>query len=120
VVPRASAEVKEVFQRGVDLFNRRAFFECHEALEEIWMPEHGPRRLFLQSLIHIAVGFYHHQQENQPGAERQLQKGLKKLAGYLPEFDGVPTALLYRQALESLALIRNGSKLTEFPRITLR
>lgn len=112
--------MNEAFHRGVDLFNRGAFFECHEALEEIWMPEHGPRRLFLQSLIHIAVGFYHHQQGNQPGAERQLQKGLKKLAGYLPEFDGVPTDLLYRQALESLERIRSGLTLTEFPRITPR
>ncbi len=84
------------------------------------MPERGPRRMFLQGLIHIAVGYYHHQQGNQPGAERQLQKGLKKLAGYLPEFEGIDTALLYRQALESLALIRGGAKLPEFPKITLR
>jgi predicted metal-dependent hydrolase len=112
--------VKEAFQRGVDLFNRRAFFECHEALEEIWMPERGPRRLFLQGLIHVAVGFYHHQQGNQQGAERQLQKGLKKIAGYLPEFEGVPTDLLYREAIESLALIRSGAELAEFPRIILR
>ncbi len=120
MVPHTSREVNETFQHGVDLFNCRAFFECHEALEEIWMPEHGPRRLFLQSLIHIAVGFYHHEQGNQLGAERQLQKGLKKLAGYLPEFDGVRTELLYRQALESLALVRNGVKLTAFPRIAIR
>lgn len=82
------------------------------------MPERGPRRLFLQALIHIAVGYYHHQQGNQPGAERQLIKGLKKLAGYLPDFEGVRTQLLYRQALESLAVIRTGSRLKEFPQIT--
>jgi predicted metal-dependent hydrolase len=119
MVPRASRKVNEAFQHGIDLFNRRAFFECHEALEEIWMPERGPRRLFLQGLIHVAVGFYHYQQGNQPGAERQLQKGLKKLAGYLPEFDAVRTEPLYREALESLALIRSGTKLTRFPRIML-
>jgi predicted metal-dependent hydrolase len=120
MVPHASTKVNEAFQHGVDLFNRLAFFECHEALEEIWMPERGQRRLFLQGLIHVAVGFYHHQQGNQAGAERQLQKGVKKLAGYLPEFEGVQTELLYRQALESLTLIRSGIKLTEFPQITFR
>jgi predicted metal-dependent hydrolase len=119
MVPCAFRKVTDAFQHGVDLFNRCAFFECHEALEEIWMPEHGPRRLFLQSLIHVAVGFHHHQNGNQHGAERQLQKGLKKLAGYLPEFEGVQTQVLYWQALESLARIRRGIKLTDFPRVIL-
>lgn len=120
MVSRTSGQVNSPLQHGVDLFNRCAFFECHEALEEIWMPERGPRRLFLQSLIHIAVGFYHHQRGNPPGAQRQLRKGLKKLAGYLPEFDGVCTEPLYRQALECLALIRAGETIREFPRIMLR
>jgi hypothetical protein len=46
-------------QTGVRLFNTREFFECHEVLEAVWTLERGPSRLFLQSLIHIAVGFYH-------------------------------------------------------------
>jgi predicted metal-dependent hydrolase len=104
---------------GIDLFNREAFFECHEVLEEIWKPEHGPRRLFLQSIIHIAVGFYHHQRGNTAGAERQLQKGLKKLAGYLPEFEGIRTEPLYRKAQECNQLIQSGEKIQTFPKITL-
>jgi predicted metal-dependent hydrolase len=65
----------ELFQRAVQLFNNREFFECHEALEEIWMPERGARRLFLQGLIHLAVGFHHSQRGNSAGASRQLRKG---------------------------------------------
>jgi predicted metal-dependent hydrolase len=30
-----------LFQRAVHLFNHREFFECHEALEEVWLPEQG-------------------------------------------------------------------------------
>lgn len=106
-------------QQGVDLFNRCAFFQCHEALEEIWTPERGPRRLFLQSLIHIAVAFYHVQRGNPVGAERQLRKGLKKLVDYLPACEGVDTEALYRETLECLARIRRGEEIAEFPRIRL-
>jgi uncharacterized protein len=117
MVPHASTEVNQPLQHGIHLFNRCAFFECHEALEEIWMPERGPRRLFLQSLIQIAVAFYHVQRGNPVGAERQLRKGLKKLAGYLPEFEAVCTEALYRRGLESLAKIQRGDKIVEFPKI---
>ena len=105
------------FAHGIALFNRQAFFECHEVLEDLWRPTHGPRRLFLQGVIHLAVGFYHHQQANPTGAERQLRKGLKKLAGYLPEFDGVNTALLYHEAFACLERIVSGQNPVRFPEI---
>lgn len=106
-------------RRGLGLFNRREFFECHEALEEIWTPARGPERLFLQALIHFAVGFYHHQRGNRPGAERQLRKGLKKIASYLPEFLGVRTAPLERNVRLCLETIETGGTIERFPRIAL-
>jgi len=120
MVPRAPAAVNHPLHHGIDLFNRSAFFECHEALEEIWTPEHGPRRLFLQSIIHIAVAFYHVQRGNYLGAERQLKKGLKKMAGYLPECEGIDTAELYRAAAEALERVRRGEEIGEFPKIRSR
>lgn len=107
------------FAHGIALFNRRAFFECHEVLEDLWRPIRGPRRLFLQGVIHLAVGFYHHQQANPTGAERQLRKGLKKLAGYLPEFDGVDTARLYGDTLGYLETTASGESPQQFPEIHL-
>jgi len=109
----------DLFAQGIALFNRQAFFECHEVLEDLWRPMRGPRRLFLQGVIHLAVGFYHHQQANPLCAERQLRKGLKKLAGYLPGFDGVNTALLYREALTCLEAIMSGRAPERFPEIHL-
>jgi len=105
------------FENGIELFNRRAFFECHEVLEDLWRPERGARRLFLQGVIHLAVAFYHHQQANRIGAERQMKKGLKKLAGYLPECEGLDTARLYRESLACLERISRGETLGEFPQI---
>lgn len=100
----------DLFERGIRLFNAGEFFECHEVLEEEWTPERGPRRLFLQSLIHVAVGLYHAERGNPVGASRQLRKALRKLAHYLPECEGVDTARLYREAGEVLARIEAGDE----------
>jgi predicted metal-dependent hydrolase len=82
---------------GIELFNQCEFFECHEVLEAEWTGEVSYRRWFLQALIHLAVGFYHHQQANAVGLERQLSKGLKKLAGFLPACEGIDTLALYEE-----------------------
>jgi len=98
----------ELLDHGIRLFNHREYFECHEVLELAWTPERGPRRLFLQSLIHVAVGLYHAERGNPVGASRQLRKALRKLSGYMPEYEGVDTARLYREAGEALANIEAG------------
>jgi len=110
-------EAVRVFRRGVDLFNRGEFFECHEVLEDVWTPARGPERLFLQALIHFAVGFYHYQRGNPVGAERQLRKGLRKMEPYLPSFAGLDTATLQDQVAQRLELIRAGQRLEDFPSI---
>ena len=106
-----------LLDRGIHLFNHREFFECHEVLEEAWTPERGPRRLFLQSLIHVAVGFYHHGRGNPVGAIRQLRKALRKMHPYLPSYEGVDTAGLYREASAILELIEAGAGVLKYPRI---
>jgi predicted metal-dependent hydrolase len=110
--------MRDAFQRGIDLFNKQEFYDCHEVLEEVWTPLRGPRRLFLQALIHLAVGFYHYQQGNPAGTERQLQKGLKKLAAYLPGYEGIETAQLYRDAIDCLERVRRRQPLARFPVIS--
>jgi len=106
-------------QHGIDLFNRREFFVCHEVLEEIWMHERGPRRLFLQGIIHFAVAFYHDQRGNPVGASRQLRKGLRKLAVYTPACEGVDTAWMLRDGLAAVQITEAGAALEDYPRIHL-
>lgn len=110
----------ERLRKGIELFNNGEFFQCHEVLEEAWTPERGPRRLFLQALIHIAVGFYHCQRGNSAGACSQLRKGLRKLAVYLPECEGIDTERLYREALAVLERIETGTAALEYPQIFVR
>lgn len=90
---------------------------CHEVLEEIWTPERGPRRLFLQALIHFAVAFYHDSRGNPVGATRQLRKGMRKIAAYLPVCEEIDTARLDRDGRAAVAITQAGGKLADYPRI---
>src|SRR5262249_28284901 len=105
------------FEHGIALFNAGEFFQAHEELEIVWTPVRGPRRFFLQSLIHLAVGFYHHRNGNQVGARLQPDKALRKLAAYLPRYETVDTAAIYCEAVEALARIERGETIAAFPRI---
>lgn len=108
---------EDLLHEGIRLFNNREFFACHEVLEEAWTPETGPHRLFLQSLIHVAVALYHHQRGNPRGAIRQLHKALRKLAPYLPACQAVDTARLYRDAAAVLRQIESGAASIPYPLI---
>ncbi len=109
---------RELFQRGIDLFNAEEFFECHEFLEEVWTFSQEPDRWFLQALIHFAVGFYHHGRGNRNGATRQLRKGLRKIEPYLPEWDGVNTAEIKSEVRERLETIEARRTFSRYPRIS--
>ena len=110
-------DLQKLCREGIELFNRREFFECHEVLEEIWTPAVQPERWFLQSLIHFAVAFYHHERKNKAGAGRQLRKGLRKIENYLPEWGGVNTAAIASAAQRCLATIEAGGRVEQFPKI---
>jgi len=103
--------------RGIELFNRGEFFAAHEVWEEAWTPERAPRRLFLQSLIHVAVGSYHATRGNPAGACRQFRKALRKMRPYLPEYEGVNTARLSQDTRGLLETLEAGAHIDGFAMI---
>ena len=110
-------EMDPLLARGISLFNEGAWFECHEVLEEAWTPERGPRRLFLQGLIHVAVGLYHHSRDNPVGAIRQLRKASRKLGPYAPGWEEVDIECLLRDVDAAVACIESGARLEHYPEI---
>jgi len=57
---------------GIDLYNAGEFHAAHDAWEDRWMGEVGPKeKLFLQAMIQSAVAF-HHLEIGRPGAARQM------------------------------------------------
>lgn len=98
----------EHFKRGVDEFNRSAFFEAHDILEALWMETNGPDRLFLQGLIQVSVGFYHFFNSNYKGATSQFTKGLDKLDKYRPSYSGLELDHFSMSVVRWLALAERG------------
>lgn len=112
-------DAQTLFDRGIDLFNRQEFFECHEVFEELWTFSQQPDRWFLQALIHFAVGFYHAGRSNSTGATRQLRKGLRKIQGYLPQWDGVQTGKIAHEVEQRLREIEAGGAVASYPQIVM-
>lgn len=87
---------RELFLRGIELFNRgargeaSAYYDAHEAWEEIWRsttPE--PRDLF-QGLIQVTVGMYHWLDREKAGpARRVLARGRRRLERFAPRHHGL-------------------------------
>jgi len=86
---------QENFRRGLECFNQRRFFECHEALEAIWLEEPDAEKPFYQGLIQVAAGFHQFFEKRNPkGALSLLHAGAEKLRRYPPGHHGLDLAAL--------------------------
>ncbi len=75
--------------RGIEEFNRRQFFECHETIEAVWMAEPRPIRLLYQGVLQVGVALYHVQRGNWRGAMKVLVRAIPKLAYFEPACMGI-------------------------------
>jgi predicted metal-dependent hydrolase len=91
--------------KGIDEFNERLFFECHETLEEIWLEEHGEDRLFYQGLIQVAAGYLKWEQGVLIGAIKLWHRGLEKLDGYPAIHLGVDLGSFTHEVKAHLAVV---------------
>ena len=93
---------------GIKLFNRQAFFEAHEVLEDVWRASPKSEKKFLQGMIQIAVGLHHYGNGNLVGARSLLGRAAQNLASYPENFGGIRmTQLLIRLAEWQQALAEN-------------
>ena len=64
---------------GIDLYNAGEFHAAHDAWEERWRDDCGPReKLFLQALIQSAVVFHHIEIGRRGAARRMYGMALEK------------------------------------------
>ncbi len=75
--------------KGIDLFNRREFYEAHEAWEEGWIDELSDSRVLLQGLIQVSAGFFKLQCAAPIGTVKLLELGLAKLRPFVGRSLGV-------------------------------
>jgi predicted metal-dependent hydrolase len=91
------------FLKGIQEFNERLFFECHETLEEIWLEDHGEDRKFYQGIIQVAAGYFKLEQGVPVGALKLWRMGLEKLEPFRPIHFGISVDALIQAVKENLA-----------------
>jgi len=71
----------------IDCFNRQAYFEAHDVLEELWLVTQGEQRDFYKGLIQTAAVFLKLQQAKSAAAARLAQRAAGHLEKYRPVCD---------------------------------
>lgn len=81
----------------ITLFNKKKFFEAHEALEAEWHRQNR-RNDFYKGLIQLAAVFVHIQKSNIAGARILMGTSKKYLAPCFPRYQGIPIKELFEAA----------------------
>jgi hypothetical protein len=88
----------EVYLAGVDLFNRRYYWEAHEMWEAVWRAcdKSSTQGLFVQGLIQISAALLRWHMGTERGTRKLYQEGRAKLELVLPTapegYLGIPVA----------------------------
>ena len=82
-------DIPAEFWHGVDQFNQRQFYACHDTLEALWIEANEPERTFYQGILQVAVGLYHLSNHNWRGAVILIGEGLNRLRDYPEDFWGI-------------------------------
>ena len=89
-----------------DCFNRQEFYEAHEALEYLWLPDRrGPNAAFYKGLIQLAAAFVHLQKYRlQPATAlfKLARSNLEKYPGRHERLDVAAVRGLIGQWLDKL------------------
>jgi predicted metal-dependent hydrolase/CheY-like chemotaxis protein len=92
--------------QGIEQFNQRQFYQCHDSVELVWVDEPGDVRLMYQGLLQISVAFYHVQQGNWRGMVKMLARGKGKLLPFLPVCQGVDVGRLLADAEQCESVLK--------------
>ena len=84
--------------RGIEQFNQREYFECHETLEALWNSEPGTIRVLAKGVLQVGVGCYHLLRGNYRGALLKLASGADYLEPFAPRCQRVEVARLISDA----------------------
>lgn len=67
-------------KKGVELFNKDEYWDCHEELEHWWLEDlHDPARLIYWAIIQVAACLYHYERDNLIGCKGMIVKTWNKL-----------------------------------------
>ena len=80
-----------------DCFNRQLFYEAHDVLEDLWLPErHGPDGDFYKALIQLTGAFVHLQKNRLRPAAALFTLALANLEKYPPVHQQLDLTAIHR------------------------
>lgn len=106
--PLPEDEARELFERGVALFNGVRYWHAHEVWERLWRAAPEEERDFYQGLIQLAAGLLHLQRRNLRGARNKLAEGTERLRAYRPTHRGVAVSELIGACEPLLGQLQSG------------
>jgi predicted metal-dependent hydrolase len=117
-----SHEKDRLYQKGLQAFNSRHFYDAHEHWEEVWLKTPNPEKMFLQGLIQVAAAFHHYSRSNLQGTRNLLLAGLLKLDRFPGIHGGLEIEALRGAVREWLAALNTGEipASEKLPRIVQR
>ena len=93
----AASPWPEDHHRAVRDFNRRRYYEAHEAWERLWKVGPPEDRAFYRGLIQLAVATLHWERGNDDGAELLAAEGRRCLIPYVPWHQGLDVLSFLRK-----------------------
>ena len=99
-------EIPAEFWQGIEEFNRREYYACHDTLEALWMEAGEPEKRFYQGILQIAVSLYHLGNENWRGAVMLMGEGIRRLRDYEPSYFGIDVETLVTQSIALLQALQ--------------
>ena len=102
-----------LFQKGIDAFNNRHFYDAHEFWEELWLEHKLKDAKFIQGLIQLAVSYFHLFNQNLNGARSMIRKSLGKFDTFKKE-RGIDVLKLIGEVEKVQSHFNKISKCSEF------
>jgi uncharacterized protein len=66
-------------RQGIQLYNSRQYWDCHEFLEDLWMDDKGDNARYVYwAIIQVATSLHHYERSNLVGAWGMLFKARQK------------------------------------------
>ena len=122
-IQAACAEpLSELAIKGLEAYNRGAYYDAHEELEFAWKADPGPGRDLYRAILQIAVAYYQIERGNYRGALKMLLRVRQWLEPLSDTCRGVDVAQLRQDTIAvHEALLQLGSdRLTDLDRSLFR
>ena len=96
----------ESFSQGIQQFNQRQFYECHDTLEAIWIEAPEMDKRFYQGILQVAVACHHLSNQNLRGAMILLGEGIRRLSDYQPDYQNIDVTMLLEDSMSLLQTLQ--------------